>query len=82
MAMMSAQTDKAAELTVKTMLAGDKNLTAADKKMLEEILLNGENSPIKSFQKKLFEKIDFDAGPFQYPLERFGKHGENATVAS
>lgn len=74
MAMMSAQTDKAAELTVKTMLAGDKNLTAADKKMLEEILLNGENSPIKSFQKKLFEKIDFDALIEEMTISIYDKH--------
>ena len=74
MAMMSEQTDKAAELTVKSMLAEDKNLTAADKKMLEDILLSGENSPIKSFQKKLFEKIDFDALIEEMTISIYDKH--------
>ena len=74
MAMMSAQIDKTAELTVKSMLAGDVNLTPADKKMLEDILLNGENSPIKSLQKKLFEKIDFDALIEEMTISIYDKH--------
>ena len=74
MAMMSAQTDKTAELTVKSLLAEDKTLTPADKKMLEDILLNGEKSPIKSLQKKLFEKIDFDALIEEMTISIYDKH--------
>ena len=74
MAMMSAQIDKTAELTVKSMLASDVNLMPADKKMLEDILLNGENSPIKSLQKKLFEKIDFDALIEEMTISIYDKH--------
>lgn len=74
MAMMTAQTDKTAELTVKSILAGDKNLSPTDKKMLADILLIGENSPIRSFQKKLFEKIDFDALVEEMTISIYDKH--------
>ena len=57
-----------------TLAFEDKNLTAADKKMLEEILLIGENTPIKSLQKKLFEKIDFDALVEEMTISIYDKH--------
>lgn len=58
---ITAQLEQLEDATIKTMLDERTDLTAADRKAVEEILLTDKKESSKRFQAKLMQKLDYTA---------------------
>lgn len=71
---MSAQMDATRNSTVTAMLDERKDLSAAERKTLEDTLIKDMDSMSKRFSEKLMQKLDYDAMINEIAIAIYDKH--------